>query len=354
MTLSINFAQSVNLINVCGHDNTIMLRGAPGQGKSSILKELAERMPDYLPCYIDCTQIDLGDLAMPVIDRDLMVTNFAPNARFGIARGQTRPVLIMLDELTKASKPVLNMLLPVILERRLGDAKLPLGSIIFATGNLDSDGVGDALPGHVANRMTTVRYANPTADEWITWASSNGVEPEVLAFAKQFPQVFDCYADLDDGDTNPYIFNPRKGQTKAFCSPRSLEKASNIIKHRASLGDALLPALAGTIGESAARDMEALINLADQIPSFEAVCKNPGTAKLPEGVGAVFLMAFQLAGRVKEDSLTAVMEYVNRWPSFEGITLFVTTLATNKSKVSMACKNRAFTQRAAELGRFFG
>jgi hypothetical protein len=353
MSLSINFTQAVNLIATVGHNTTIVLRGAPGQGKSSILNAIAQRMPDYLPCYIDCTQLDLGDLAMPVIDRELMVTNFAPNARFGIARGQTRPLLIMLDELSKAAKPVLNMLLPVILERRLGDANLPTGSIIFATGNLDSDGVGDALPAHVMNRVTSVRYANPTADEWITWASTNDVVPEVLAFAKQFPQVFDCYDDLADGDTNPYIFNPRKGQTKTFCSPRSLEKASHIVKQRALLGEALLPALAGTVGESAARDMEALVHLADQIPTFEAVCKSPAKTPVPDGVGAVFLMAFMLAGRVKEDSLDAVMEYINRWDSFEGVTLFITTMATNKAKAPWACKNRAWTKKATELGKFF-
>lgn len=351
--LTINLAQATTLIETCGSTNTFMLRGAPGVGKSSILKELARRLPDYLPCYIDCTQLDLSDLAMPVVDRERMVTQFAPNARFGVGAGCTQPVLIMLDELTKAGKSVLNMLLPVILERRLGDINLPVGSIVFATGNLDSDGVGDALYGHISNRMSVIRVANPTADEWLQWAEVNDVAPEVRAFAKQFPNAFDCYADLEDGDTNPYIFNPRKGQTKAFCSPRSLEKASHLIKHRDRLGDALLPALAGTIGESAARDMEALLHLADQIPSFEAVTKAPSTTKIPDGVGAYFLMAFQLSGRVKEDTLDAVMQYVNRWDNFEAVTLFVTSLATNKSKVGMACRNREFTKKASELGKFF-
>ena len=352
-SLSVNFNHAVTLIETCGNTNTFLFRGAPGVGKSSILKELSQRLPDYLPCYIDCTQLDLSDLAMPVVDRDRMMTNFAPNARFGVGRGCTQPVLIMLDELTKASKSVLNMLLPVILERRLGDIDLPVGSIVFATGNLDSDGVGDALYGHVANRMTVVDYANPTADEWLNWAATHDVAPEVMAFAKQFPQVLDRYTDLEDGDTNPFIYNPRKGQTKAFCSPRSLEKASHLVKQRDRLGDALLPALAGTIGESAARDMEALLHLADQIPTVDAIVKAPATTKTPEGVGAYFLTSFMLAGRATAENLDAIMQYVNRWDNFEAVTLFVTTLATNKSKVGMACRNREFTKLAATLGRFF-
>jgi hypothetical protein len=353
MKLAINLAQATTLIESCGAHNTILLRGAPGVGKSSILKTLSQRMPDYLPCYIDVANLDLGDLAMPVIDRDSMTTSYAPNARFGIAKGQNKPVLLMLDELGKASRPVLNMLLPVILEHRLGDVALPPGSIVFGTTNLDTDGVGDNIPAHAYNRMTVVNVSNPTTDEWLHWASINDVTPEVMAFAKQYPQVFDSYTDLDDGDNNPYIFNPRAGQTKAFCSPRSLEKTSNLIKQRAVLGDALIPALAGTIGEAAARDMEALVNLADQIPTFEAVTASPDKTKLPEGAGAYFLMAFMLAGRVKEDTMDAVMTYVERWSQFEARTLFIYTLATNASKVGMACKSRAFTQQAAALGKYF-
>jgi hypothetical protein len=353
MKLAINLAQASTLIESTGAYNTILLRGAPGVGKSSILKTLSQRMPDYMPCYIDVANLDLGDLAMPVIDRDSMTTSYAPNARFGIAKGQNKPVLLMLDELGKASRPVLNMLLPVILEHRLGDVNLPPGSIVFGTTNLDTDGVGDNIPAHAYNRMTVVNVSNPTTDEWLHWASVNDVAPEVMAFAKQYPQVFDSYTDLDDGDNNPYIFNPRAGQIKAFCSPRSLEKSSNLIKQRHTLGDALIPALAGTVGESAARDMEALVHLADQITPFDVVVADPSKSKLPDGAGAYFLMAFMLAGRVQEDNLDPVMEYVGRWTQFEASTLFLTQLATNASKVGWACKNRSFTLAAQKVGRFF-
>jgi hypothetical protein len=351
--LTVTFSDAANLIHACGDSTTVLLRGQPGIGKSSILKELARMRPDYLPCYVDAQQLDLGDLGMPVIDRDAMATYYAPNARFGLARGQTRPVLLMLDELTKASRPVLNMLLPVILERRLGDVELPTGSIVFATGNLDTDGVADTLPAHAYNRMTVVRVANPDSDAWINWAMNNGVAPEVMAFAKEYPQVFDCYVDLDEKDNNPYIFNPRAGQTRAFCSPRSLEKASNLIRARSALGNALLPALAGTVGEAGARDMEAMVHLADQIPSFDVVIKDPAKTRLPDGVAATFLMAFMLAGRVKDETLTPVLEYVNRWESFEGQTLFITSLASNATKVGFACKNRKFQEMAAKFGKYF-
>jgi hypothetical protein len=351
--MQVTLNQASTLIRNCGGTNTFLLQGAPGVGKSAILSALSREMPDYLPCYIDVANLDLGDLGMPVIDRDVMTTSYAPNTRFGIGKGQDRPVLLMLDELGKASRPVLNMLLPVILEHRLGDVPLPTGSIVFGTTNLSTDGVGDNVPAHAYNRMTVLDVANPTVDEWLGWAASNDVAPEVMAFAREYPQVFERYDMIDKKEKNPYIFSPLTGNTKAFCSPRSLEKAGNLIKQRDALGDALLPALCGTVGEAAARDMEAMVMLADQMPRFAAIIANPEKAKLPGGAGAYFLMSFMLAGRAEASNLDATMTYINRWDSFEAKTLFITTLASNRAKVGMACANREFTKACAVAGKYF-
>ena len=353
--MRVTLAQAATLIRNVGSTNTLLLRGQPGIGKSSILNDLQRELPDYQVCYIDVANLDLGDLGMPVIDRETMTTNYAPNVRFGVGRNSNKPVVLMLDELGKASRPVLNMLLPVILEHRIGDVPLPTGSIVFGTTNLDTDGVGDNIPAHAFNRMTVVTVANPTPDEWLQWASNNEIAPEIMAFAKQFPQVFDCYTDLDKKDKNPYIFNPMTGNIRAFCSPRSLAKASNIISRREVLGAAMLPALTGTVGEAAARDMEALVNLADQLPLFENIVKNPGKTKVPTSIGALFILSFMLASRVDADTLDAVIEYAERISenSFEAHALFITSLATNKAKVGMACRNRSFTSAAAKLGKYF-
>ena len=351
--MQVNFNQAATLIRTCGNTNTFLLRGAPGVGKSSILASLAKEMPDYLPCYIDVANLDLGDLGMPVIDREAMTTSYAPNSRFGIGKGQTRPVLLMLDELGKASRPVLNMLLPVILEHRLGDVTLPTGSIVFGTSNLDTDGVGDNIPAHAYDRMTELDMANPTADEWLGWAVNNNIVPEVMAFARDYPQVFERYDLIDAKDKNPYIFNPLTGNTKKFCSMRGLEKASHVIKQRAVLGDSLLAALCGTVGEAAARDLEANVMLADEMPRFTAIMADPAKCKMPNGAGAYFLMAFSLASRVNADNIDEIMTYTGRFESFEAHALFLTQVAGNKTKVGFACKNPKFTAAAAKVGKFF-
>jgi len=353
--MNVTLSQAATLIRTIGTTNTVMLEGQPGIGKSSVLWGLQEYFPDHFLSYIDAANLDLGDIAMPVVDREELITEYAPNARFGVGRNQSKPVLMMVDEAGKMSRPVMNMMLPVFLERRIGDLYLPKGSIVFGATNLATDGVGDNIPAHAYNRMTVVKVANPTSDEWLSWAVNNGVCPEVMAFAKQTPEIFDCYVDLEKGAKNPYIFNPMAGVVRGFCSPRSLAKASHIISQRAVLGSAVLPALAGTIGEPAARQMEAIVNLADQLPLYEQIVRAPSTTKIPKGAGALFLMAFMLAGRVTADTMDAVMEYSERISkeSFEAHSLIIMTLASNKAKVGMACGNRAFTAAASKLGKFF-
>lgn len=351
--LSINFAQAVSALLAIGETNTLLLRGQPGMGKSAILGALAKHLPDHIPAYVDCGNLDLGDVAMPVVDREAMVTHYAPNARFGLRRDSTQPVIIMLDELTKAPKPVFNMLLPLILERRLGDVPLPAGSIVFATGNLDTDGVGDKIEAHAYNRMTVADYRNPTADEWLQWAATADVHPSVMLFVYENPQVFERYDQIANPKGNPYIFNPLTGNTRAFTSARSLEKASHLIKAREALGDSLLPLLAGTIGEPAARMMEASIAIEDRVPRRDVILANPDKAPLPTDISAHYLLAIRCASQASQKTLEGFVTYVERWKHMEAKTLFATMIAGNKDKIVWALKTTNFRNLAATCGKFF-
>jgi MoxR-like ATPase len=140
MQQTVSLKQAEELIATVGKEVTVHLQGQPGIGKSTMLKELAERFPEHIPVYIDCADLDLGDLAMPAMNHESKTTAFYPNERFQLQHG--KPVIIMLDEITKASEPVKNMLLPVMLERRLGSVQFHPDSIVYSTGNQTTDGVG--------------------------------------------------------------------------------------------------------------------------------------------------------------------------------------------------------------------
>ena len=322
---SLSLNEFANAIATVGSDVTIIGQGEPGIGKSSMLKTVAKRFPDYELAYIDCTLLDLGDFALPYTelasgDSNLKVTKFAPNARFKFQSG--KPVIVMLDEIGKAMKAVKNVLLTLMLEKRIGDVALPEGSIVFGTTNLATDGVGDSLEAHARNRVCFVTVRKPhagfgadgslDADSWGAWAVENDIAPEIIAWVKQFPHALESYTDPAQKD-NVYIFNPTKAGQSAFVTPRSLEKASHISTKRALLGDSVtISALAGTIGESAARDMQAFFTVVDKLPTWEAIMDSPATAKVPDDAVAKCILVFSAITRVDKESLPKWLKYADR------------------------------------------
>jgi hypothetical protein len=353
---AINFGSTVSLrefahaVVTVGNKVTLIGRGEMGIGKSSMLKVIAKAKPTHLPAYIDCTLLDLGDFALPytVEENGIKVTRFAPNARFRFHEG--KPVIIMLDEIGKAMKAVKNVLLTLMLEHRIGDHYLPEGSIVFGTSNLLSEGLGDILEPHARNRVCEVVIRKPHAgfsadggvdpDSWGAWALDNGIAPEVIAWVKQYPHCLASGTDPSQKD-NPYINRPGIASQAACVTPRTLEKASHIAQQRAVLGDALtISMLAGTIGESAARDMQAFFTVVDKLATWESIISSPMTAKLPDDAVAKCIAVFGAITRVERDTLGKWMTYVQRMDK-EWQALFAKS-AMRGNKQSICVTNKEF------------
>lgn len=349
-TQELSFDQEVTLqqaarIILATPENRYMLRGEPGIGKSSLMAALAKALPDHEHAMLDVPNLDLGDVAMPVVDHDNGVTKYYPNSRFGLHTG--KPVVICLDEFTKGAAPVCAMLHPLleVHNPRLGDISVPEGSIIFMTGNLSTDGVGDNLKAHTRNRITELRIAKPTADEWLRWAAGNDIDPAMMAFVHQYPHVMASYTDEGQKD-NPYIYNPRVAGQTAYFSPRSGERASNILKQRHAINDesVVTHALCGTIGEAAAKDLAAFIAYQDELPAVATIESDPLNAKIPDGAGATAVLVYGLVERVTAENCDAVMAYISRLPDSEWQCAFCIAFAKNPKKQQLAFKSRKFIE----------
>lgn len=347
----INFGNTVTLkqasqIILATPMNRYLLQGEPGIGKSSLLKTLSSSLPTHEVAYIDVPNMDLGDIAMPVINHETKTTAYYPNTRFKVHTG--KPVITMLDEFTKGAEPIKNMLHPLleVANPRLGDISVHPESIVFLTGNLGSDGVGDALKAHSRNRIIPLTVRKPDADEWLEWAINNNIEPEIMAWVRQFPQCMASYTDPAQAD-NPYIYNPKKVQT-AFVSPRSLERASNIVRVRRQLdADTLICSMTGALGEAGARDMQAFIEYSDQLPTWESTIEDPKTAKVPESAGACAIVVFGAIAKITKDTIAPFMTYLERFePEWQAC--FAINVAKSPAKQAVAFSSAKFADWVAK------
>ena len=336
----------VNIISAIGHQTTVMLQGDIGTGKSATRHMLNKMFPTHRVFYLDCTTKDVGDLMLPKImelDENDQFVRYVTNEEIGLH--VSGPVIIMVDEFGKANKSVQNALLCLMYERFMGSMKLHPESIVYATTNHGAEGVGDMLPPHTRNRMTVIPVKKWDNEQWIGWGINNGVDHNVLLFAKEHPEIFHSFTDVKDPESNPYIFHP-KVQRAAFITPRSLENASNIVKVRDRLGaDATTAALIGTIGERGGLDLSAQLSIADQLTSLEDIKNNPKTAKVPENAAAICMIIYRTMSNIDRSWIDAWMDYFQRLPA-EAQGMFVNGVYADKfddKKRTMVCSNRKFT-----------
>lgn len=316
---TITLQQAAQLVQLCGENVTVYVKGEPGCGKTSLLKMQAEQNGDawrkvgayhpkdkYQYIYVDCPLIDLPDFAMPYVAEG--VTHYAPSALWGFT--DARPKIIMFDEVSKAPNVTKPMFTRAMLERCIGEFPFPAGTKVFATGNYASDGVGDSMQGHINNRVMTVSVGKPDSEAWIEWAINNNVNPMIILGVKQYPQILQSYMEFPE---NEYIFNPKKN-TGAFVTPRSLEKAGHVCDNREAFGaDLTLEALKGVVGISFAEDLLAYFSVADSVPSWEAIEKRPEDTPVPKSPAAQLLLIYGSILRVNKKNAEIYTKYFFRF-----------------------------------------
>ena len=327
--------QTKEAIKAVGTNVTVMILSEPGCGKTAILHDLEREMgtEEYDFIYIDGPNKEMMDIAASIPNHETKALEYYVASLFKLGNGKKK--VIMIDEALKVPKLMQPIYTRMYLERTVGDVPLPEGSIVFATSNNTSDGVGDVLPAHTANRMAIVRMSKPSMKEWLGWAQDNGISTIVRATVAMYPRMLKSYMDAEQAD-NPYIFQPSKPMM-SFVSPRSLHKADFIVKARLS-EDITLGLLAGTLGERGARDMTAFVAMESKVTKIEEVLKNPETVPMPNenDISPLLLMIFQALDHIEsQDDLNRFQKFVNRIRSQEVQSVwFVVLLRSNKAKLA--------------------
>ena len=332
-SLSVSLEETKAIIKTVGDSITPVVVSEPGVGKSTILKMLEDEMGDkYDYIYVDCPVKDMMDVAASIPNHERKALEYYVSDLFKMDSG--KPKVIMLDEFMKAPKLLQIIFTRLMLERTVGDVALPEGSIVFATSNNTTDGVGDTVQGHVGNRVCFLPMRKPTPDEWNVWATNNGVSRPIRAWVAMNPRAMKSYLDPDQND-NPYIFKP-SNTSKSFVSPRSLAKASPIVDKRDVYGEnAMMVALAGTIGEAAAKSMAAFIAFEGKLISFKDVIAAPTKVTVPDDISAQVMMMFEAVDYVEtQDELNSYMEFVNRIKSSEVQSIFFTMIMRAKPRIA--------------------
>ncbi len=159
----------------------VFIWGPPGIGKSALVEQFAHNVG------LDCVSLLGSQLApedligVPRIEGDRSV--FCPPRM--IARGE--PYLLFVDELNACSFEVQKAFYSLINDRRLGEYRLPEGSIVVGAGNRAQDqAIVKPMSSALMNRMLHVEL-KPTVRDWLDWAYAEGIHEWILRYVETRP-----------------------------------------------------------------------------------------------------------------------------------------------------------------------
>jgi MoxR-like ATPase len=133
--------------------------------------------------------------------------------------------ILFLDELTAAPQMTQAGCYQLVLDRKLGEYRLPEGWVVIAAGNPASErGVHFSMPRPLRNRFVHLDL-EPDFEDWSKWAMRAGIRPEILAFLRFKPAL------LHDADAT--------SDQNAWPTPRSWEMASQVLTGVAKRQEAL-------------------------------------------------------------------------------------------------------------------
>jgi len=263
-----------------GHHTPVMLWGPPGVGKSQIIAQIADRH-DVQVIDIRLSQMEPSDLRGIPFRADEKVEWAIPAILPDASRHGEKGILF-LDEITSAPPSVSAAAYQLILDRKLGEYKVPPGWAIFAAGNRQGDrGVTYTMPAPLANRFSHFEVETHL-DDWVAWAYSHEIDERIIAFLRFRPELL-------------FDFDPAHNPV-AFPSPRSWEFAHRALQKFAETPSLLLPTFQACIGPAAGIELNAFISSLDKMPDLDAIIAGEEVV-VPGEIDLQYAVAAALTGR---------------------------------------------------------
>jgi hypothetical protein len=279
-----------------GHHTPVMLWGPPGVGKSQIIMQIGQNNGLQV-IDIRLSQMEPSDLrGIPFKQHDKVewaVPSMLPDADIHGVEG-----ILFLDEINSAAPSVSAAAYQLILDRRLGNYKVPPGWAIFAAGNRQGDrGVTYAMPAPLANRFSHYEI-DLNLDDWVAWAYQNGIDERIIGFLRFRPELL-------------FDFDPAHNPV-AFPSPRSWEYAHRALHKFGEMPRLLLGALQACVGQAAGIECHAFIESLDQMPDLDKIISGEDL-KAPDEIDLQYAVASALVGRAirAQGTPEATMTYGN-------------------------------------------
>jgi hypothetical protein len=272
-----------------------MLHGGPGIGKSSVVAQIIDRwkangktahMVD-----VRLSQMDPTDLrGIPFLDNTGKTNKMAWAPPVSMPSEEMAKefdlVVLFLDEINGATPSVQAAAYQLILDRAVGEYKLPDNVAVIAAGNRASDqGVTFKMPAPLRNRFIHYELRHDF-DAWYEWASDNDINADVLGY-------------LISSKISLYNFSS-KTKDAAFATPRSWAVLAHLLDNATGIPSSDLNNMAtGIIGAAQAIPFMAFRKNSKNLPNPTDIMTGKVTKLNTQEISALYSLTISLVYELK-------------------------------------------------------
>ncbi len=245
MAIRIDVKELIDVLRLTPPEQNVMLAGKHGIGKSEIIQRFytQERQMNVVAFFLG-QMSDPGDLiGLMHKDEQTGRSVFLPPYWWPV---DAQPIVLFLDELNRARPEILQSVHELALNKTLAGKRLPQGSIVLSAVNTGDEYQLTDLDPALVSRFNLYEFA-PTVEDWLLWATENGVDPRVTTFIQQNHP----YLDGDESSGDEEMLAAHAGLVKTP-DRRAWVRVSNFLKPLDRIDDQHIKIIAGMIGVGAA------------------------------------------------------------------------------------------------------
>ena len=271
----------------------VFIWGAPGIGKSSIVKQIAAEQ-----------NLEFLDLRLSLLDptdlKGIPFFNAATNEGVWakpsfLPSGKDSKGILFLDEINTAPPAVQASAYQLVLDRKVGEYELPEGWSIVAAGNRENDrGIIYKMPPPLANRFVHFEM-EVDFDDWKAWAYAMKIESAIIAYLAYDKSML-------------FTFDPTSNE-KSFATPRSWEYVDSIVKSGIE-AELILDSISGAVGREAAIGYLSFKKVMKDLPDLNTILDGTLTQLEEEDSKVMMALAIGLVNALMEDPSEEAIENV--------------------------------------------
>lgn len=276
----------------------VLITGAPGIGKSDIVaKAAADAGADMIlshPVVADPTDAK----GLPWVSKDSESATFLPFGDLDRAIKADKLTVWFLDDLGQASQAVQASFMQLLLAREVNGHRISDHVVFVAATNRRTDRAGvSGILEPVKSRFATIVELEPDLDDWCNWAFANDISPKLIAFLR-FKANLLC------------DFQPEADLTQSPV-PRTWSHVSKLLT--LSLDETTLrTSIAGAVGEGAATEFVAFMELYKNLPSIDAILMDPEGSDIPTEPATLYAVTAGLAQKANPENFGRIAKYAER------------------------------------------